>query len=88
MVDQPALGANRLRISLDILPVDVPASAGAPTDSLLPVFASLIPQMTVSYPDAAEVMLANLDRGNRMSHHRVGLALPAGMQRRKSHLFD
>ena len=84
MVDQPALEANRLRISLDILPVDVPASAGAPTDSLLPVFASLIPQMTVSYSDAAAVMLANLDRGNRMSRHRVGLALPAGMQRQKS----
>jgi hypothetical protein len=29
-------------------------------------------------------MLANLDRGNAMSHHREGLALPAGMRDRKS----
>jgi hypothetical protein len=46
--------------------------------------ASLIPQMIVPYADAAALMLANLDRGSRMSHHRVGLALPVGMRGRKS----
>ena len=50
----------------------------------LPVFASLIPQMIVPYADAAALMLANLDRGNAMSRHRVGLALPVGMRGRKS----
>jgi putative NADH-flavin reductase len=85
MVDEPALGLNRLRISLDTLPVHVPAVARAlPGPLFLPVFASLIPQMIVSYADAAALMLANLDHGNAMSGHRVGLALPVGMRGRKS----
>ena len=84
MVDEPALGLDRLRISLDALPVEVPAAARAlPDPSFLPVFASVIPQMTVPYADAAALMLANLDRGSAMSRHRVGLALPAGMRGRK-----
>ena len=85
MVDEPALGLDRLRISLDALPVKVPAFARAlPGPLFLPVFASLIPQMIVPYADAAALMLANLDRGNAMSRHRVGLALPAGMRGGKS----
>jgi hypothetical protein len=84
MVEEPALGLDRLRISLDTLPVEIPAFAGAlPDNSLLPVFASLIPQMIVPYADAAALMLANLDRGHAMSYHRVGLALPVGMRGRK-----
>ena len=83
MVEEPALGLDRLRISLDALPVQVSAFARAlPGPLFLPVFASLIPQMIVSYADAAAVMLANLDRGNGMSRHRVGLALPVGMRGR------
>ena len=85
MVDAPALGLNRLRISLDSLPVQVPAFARAlPGPLLLPVFASLIPQMIVPYADAAALMLANLDRGASMARHRVGLALPPGMRGKKS----
>jgi uncharacterized protein len=85
MVDESALGLDRLRISRDVLPVQVPAFARAlPGLLLLPVFASLIPQMIVSYADAAALMLANLDRGSAMSRHRIGLALPAGMRGRKS----
>ena len=85
MVDAPALGLDRMRISLDVLPVSVPAFARAvPGPMLLPVFASVIPQMIVPYADAAALMLANLDRGNAMSRHRVGLALPEGMRGRKS----
>ena len=85
LVDEAALGLNQLRISMDALPVKVPAFARAlPGPLLLPVFASLIPQMIVPYADAATLMLANLDRGNAMSRHRVGLALPVGMRGRKS----
>jgi hypothetical protein len=85
MVDEPALGLDRLRISLDTLPVEIAANARAlPDSSFLPVFASLIPQMIVPYADAAALMLANLERGSAMSRHRVGLALPAGMRGRKS----
>jgi hypothetical protein len=84
MVDEPALGLDRLRISLDTLPVDIPASALALPDSqFVPVFVSFIPEMIVPYADAAALMIANLDRGNAMSYHRVGLALPVGMRGRK-----
>ena len=77
MVDEPAIGLDRLRISLDTLPVSVPASAReTPESLLLPIFASVIPQMTVPYADAAALILGNLDRGSAMSHHRVGLARP------------
>jgi uncharacterized protein len=84
MVDEPALGLDRLRISIDTLPVPLPAYARSlPGPLFLPVFASLVPQMIVPYADAAALMLANLDRGNPMSRHRVGLALPVGMRGRK-----
>jgi hypothetical protein len=85
MVDEPALGLDRLRVSIDLLPVHVPACARAlPGPLFLPVFAFLIPEMIVPYADAAALMLANLDHGNAMSRHRVGLALPVGMRGRKS----
>jgi putative NADH-flavin reductase len=84
MVDAPAVGVDRLRISLDTLPVQVPSSArNLLDDQLVPLFASLIPQMIVPYADAAAVMLANLGRGSAMSRHRVGLALPVGMHMQK-----
>ena len=85
MVDQPPLGLDRLRISLDRLPVEVPAFARAlPKPLVLPVFASLIPQMIVPYADAAALVLANLQRDSAMARRRVGLALPVGMRGRKS----
>jgi hypothetical protein len=84
MVDGPALGLDQLRISLDTLPVDIPAAARALPDSqFVPVFGSFIPEMIVPYADAAALMLANLDRGNAMSRHRVGLALPVGTRGHK-----
>ena len=85
MVDEPALGLERMRISIDAVPVRVPAYARAlPAPLVLPVFGSLIPQMIVPYADAAALMLANLDRGHAMSRRRVGLALPLGMRGRKT----
>nr|WP_245731792.1 NAD(P)-binding oxidoreductase [Thiocapsa roseopersicina] len=85
MVEESALGLNRLRISLDRLPVAVPTFARAlPGPLFLPIFAYLIPQMIVPYADAAALMLANLDPGNAMSRHRVGLALPLGMRGKKA----
>jgi len=84
MVEQPALGLNRLRVSLDRLPVHVPAFASAlPGPLLLPVFARKIPEMIVPYADAAALMLANLARDGVMARHRVGLALPVGMRGKK-----
>jgi putative NADH-flavin reductase len=85
MVEEPALGLNRLRIAVDTLPVEIPAFAHAlPGPLLLPIFASWIPQMIVPYADAAALMLAHLDRGDTFARHRVGLALPPGMRGKKS----
>jgi len=85
MVEEPALGLNRLRISLDMLPVQVPPFARAlPGPLFLPFFANLIPQMIVSYADAAALMLANLNTGGTFACRRIGLALPLGMRGKKS----
>ncbi len=85
LVDKPALGLDRLRISIDAVPVQVPADAGAlPAGFVVSLFASLIPEMMVPYADAAALMLANLDRENAMSRRRVGLALPLAMRGSKA----
>jgi putative NADH-flavin reductase len=85
MVNEPALGLTRMRIALDRLPVQVPAFARAlPGPLFLPIFAYLIPQMIVPYADAAALMLANLNCGDTMARHRVGLALPLGMRGKKT----
>jgi hypothetical protein len=85
MVEGPALGVQQLRIALDVLPAEVPASARAlPGPQLLPAFMSLIPEMIVPYADAAAVILAHLDRNDPFARHRVGLALPPGMRGKKS----
>lgn len=84
MVDQPPLGLERIRVSLDRVPVQVPSLISSlPRTLLLPFFLARIPEMIVSYADAAALMLANLTPSGHMSRHRVGLALPAGMRGKK-----
>ena len=84
MVDQPAIGLERLRVSCDRLPVRLPRFARLlPAPLLLPLFAASIPEMIVPYADAASVMLANLSPRGPMMHHRVGIALPPGMRGKK-----
>jgi uncharacterized protein len=84
MVDQAPLGRERLRVSLDRLPVQVPRlTCALPAPLVLPVFASLIPQMIVPYADAAAFMLSDLGRPSALARRRVGLALPVGMRGRK-----
>lgn len=86
MVEQQPVGVARLRTSLDCLPVEVPAFAKVLPDALfLPVYAYFVPEMIISYADAASLMLANLTPGGPMSRHRVGLALPLGMRGKKNH---
>jgi len=86
MVDQPAVGIHRLRVSLERLPVAMPAVEKLlPNPLLLPRFAKIIPQKIIPYADAAAFMLANLDRGGPMTRKRVGLALPHGMTGRKEY---
>jgi putative NADH-flavin reductase len=77
MAAQSPLGLDRMRISLDRLPVEVPAFAGLrPQGSVLPIFSHLIREMIVPYADAAALMITNITPNDEMSHHRVGLALP------------
>jgi hypothetical protein len=85
MVEQPALGLDRMRISRDTLPVRMPSFARAlPAPLLVPLFAYLVPQMIVPYADAAALMLANIDPGSGLTRRRIGLALPPGMRGRKA----
>ena len=85
MVDQPALGLARMRISLDRLPVRIPQSTGfLPGALVLPFFVHRIPEMIVPYADAAAVILANLTPASEMFRRRVGLALPVGMRGTKA----
>jgi putative NADH-flavin reductase len=84
MVDGPELGLERLRVTIDRLPVSLPQTAGdVPAPILLRLFAERMPEMIIPYADAASVMLANIGRGGPMMHHRVGIALPQGMRGHK-----
>jgi hypothetical protein len=85
MVDEPAIGMQNLRISIDALPAPLPAVARyMPSPLVLPLFAMKIPEMIIPYADAASVILANVEPHGRTSMHRVGVALPPGMRGRKS----
>jgi hypothetical protein len=74
-----------MRISLDRIPVRVPSFARLlPRLLVLPLFVRRVPEMIISYADAAAVILANLAPSGEMSRRRVGLALPVGMRGQKS----
>lgn len=84
MVEQPAIGLQRLRTSIDSLPAQLPAIARwLPAPLVLPLFAMKIPEMIIPYADAASVILANLQREDSTSRHRIGVALPVGMKGKK-----
>jgi hypothetical protein len=85
MVDQPAMGIDRLRVSMNMIPAPLPAIARfLPAPLLLPLFAIRIPEMIIPYADAATVMLNNLSASSTMSRKRVGIALPVGMRGKKT----
>src|SRR5262249_41968162 len=75
---------GNLRLSVDEWPV-----ARAPYTYVLPRLALALalkqkmPELTISYEDAAEVILDNLSKGGRFSRRRVGVALPAGLRNYK-----
>jgi len=73
-----------MRISLDRVPVQVPAlTRFLPGALVLPFFVQRVPEMIISYADAAALILANLAPSGEMSRHRVGMALPVGMRGEK-----
>ncbi len=84
MVDEPQLGFDRMRTSLNRLPVHVPAfTRFLPGALVVPFFTYRVPEMIVSYADAAALILANVTPGGSMSRRRVGMALPASMRGKK-----
>jgi putative NADH-flavin reductase len=84
LANQPAIGLQRLRISIESLPTPLPAiTRSLPAALALPLFAMKIPEMIVPYADAASVILANVQREGPMSKKRIGIALPVGMRGKK-----
>ena len=81
LVDQPPVGLDRMRISLDQLPIPLPVfSRPLSEESALRFLTQHIHEMTIPYADAAAFMLAHISPNDETSHHRVGLALPVDMQ--------
>lgn len=68
-----------LRVSADIWPVEGPKPGGfLRTLRILKAFRKRMPEMIVTYEDAARVILDNLAPDGPFSRKRVGLALPPG----------
>ena len=85
MVESQPVGIERLRTSTETIAVTMPTWVGQlPSLLLLVLFTRRMPEMIVSYTDAAALMLENLAPGGKFSKKRVGLALPLGMRGTKS----
>ena len=70
---------GNLRLSVDQWPVMRPAyTYFLPKLALALAFKQKVPELTISYEDAAEVILDNLAKNGRFSRRRVGVALPPG----------
>ncbi|TMJ01577.1 MAG: NAD-dependent epimerase/dehydratase family protein [Alphaproteobacteria bacterium] len=82
MIDAPnGLPTKGLRVSADHWPVPPPPAVNLlPKAALAFAFKQRVPELTISYEDAADVILNNLDRNGPFSRRRVGVALPAGQR--------
>ena len=63
--------------------LDPPTRTSCPSDWPWLAFKQKVPELTITYEDAAEVILDNLSKGGRFSHRRVGVALPPGLRKHK-----
>jgi putative NADH-flavin reductase len=71
-----------LRLSVDEWPVARPAYTYVlPKLALAFALKQKLPKLTISYEDAAEVILDNLSKDGRFSRRRVGVALPPGLRK-------
>ena len=76
-----------LRLSVDEWPVTRPTYTYVlPRLALAFAFKQKVPELTISYEDAAEVILDNLSKSGRFSRRRVGVALPPGLRDYKDDL--
>jgi hypothetical protein len=70
-----------LRLSVDEWPVARPAYTYVlPGLALAFAFRQRVPELTISYEDAAEVILDNLSKNGRFFRRRGGVALPPGLR--------
>ena len=75
---------GNLRLSVDEWPVSRPAYTYVlPRLALAFALKQKMPELTISYEDAAEVILDNLSKSGRFSRRRVGVALPPGLRNYK-----
>jgi putative NADH-flavin reductase len=73
-----------LRVSTDTWPVPRPALLRLmPLIATTIAFRSAMPEMTITYEDAAHVILSNLVPNGLYARKRVGIALPVGVKGRK-----
>ena len=86
MIDAPnGKPTKGLRLSVDQWPVQRPSyTYFLPKIALALAFKQKVPELTISYEDAADVILSNLDHNGRFSRKRVGIALPVGMRNFKA----
>ena len=71
-----------LRVSADEWPMARPAYTYVlPRLAMAFAFKRIVPELTITYEDAAEVILDNLSKGGRFSRRRVGVALPPGLRK-------
>jgi putative NADH-flavin reductase len=82
MIDAPdGKPTPGLRLSADEWPVKRPAYTHfIPQAALALAFKQAIPELTISYEDAATVILDHLAKNGPFSRRRVGVALPAGLR--------
>jgi putative NADH-flavin reductase len=86
MIDAPnGQPTKGLRVSADHWPVPAPPAVNLlPKAALAFAFKQRVPELTISYEDAADVILNNLDRNGPFSRKRVGVALPVGQRNVKA----
>jgi hypothetical protein len=86
MIDAPNGEPTKgLRLSVDQWPMPRPAYTYVlPKAAWALAFRQKVPELTISYEDAADVILNNLDRNGRFSRRRVGVALPVGVRNFKA----
>jgi len=85
MIDAPDGEARRgLRISTEEWPVALPrVTRFLPEIAKSLAFRQIMPELTISYEDAARVILDNLGQDSPLGRHRVGVALPPGIRQHK-----
>ena len=77
-----------LRLSVNTWPVERPGyTRWLPKQSLLLAFMRKMPEMTITYEDAAQVILDNLETDGKFSKVRVGIALPPGRKLKKKNIL-